>query len=114
MQLKKTYRNINPELLYDEVQDLVSKHGATLDERKLETYALPGGSSHVSRGTLTFKMRGREGKGEKECVRVHIIGSAVGETKMMLDIDEKAFGQDSVSAMEEDLDFIFGSYEVGG
>ena len=112
MQLKKTYKNINPEMLYDEVQDLVLKQGAILGERKMETYSLPGGSSHVSRATLTFKIQGREGKSEKECISIHIIGSAVGETKMMLDIDEKVFRPANVSALEEDLDFIFGSYEI--
>ncbi len=112
MQVKKAYKNINPEMLYDEVQDLVIKQGATLGERKLETYSLPGGSSHVSRATITFKMPTQGGKGQKECVRVHIVGSAIGETKMMLDIDEKLFRPANVSALEEDLDFIFGSYEI--
>ena len=112
MQLKKTYKNINPEMLYDEMQDLVIKQGATLGERKLETYSLPGGSSHVSRATITFKIQGREGKSERDCIIIHIIGSAVGETKMMLDIDEKVFRPANVSALEEDLDFIFGSYEI--
>lgn len=112
MQLKKTYKNVNPEFLYDEMQDFILKQGATLGKRKLEAYALPGGSSHVSRATLTFTMPAQGGKAEKECIRVHIVGSAVGETKMVLDIDEKLFRPDNVSAVEEDLDFIFGSYEV--
>jgi hypothetical protein len=112
MQLRKTYKNINPELLYDEMQDFILKQGATLGERKLETYSLPGGSSHISRATLTFKMPTQGGKAEKECIRVHIVGSAVGETKMELDIDEKLFLPANKSALEEDLDFIFGSYEV--
>ncbi len=113
MQLRKTYRNINPEMLYDEMQDFIIKQGATLGERKLETYSLPGGSSHVSRATLTFKMPTQGGKGEEECIRVHIVGSAVGETKMVLDIDEKLFLPANVSVLEEDLEFIFGSYEIG-
>ena len=40
------------------------------------------------------------------------MGSAKGETKLMLDIDEKLFSQDKISALQDDLDFIFGSYEV--
>ena len=112
MQLKKTYKDINPELLYDEVQDFVLRQGVTLGERKLQTYSLPGGSSHICRGTLTFKMQGQEGKPEKECIRIHIVGSAVGETKMMLDIDEELFPSANVAALEDDLDFIFGSYEI--
>ena len=112
MQLKKTYKEINPELLYDEVRDFVQKHGATLEEAKMEAYSLPGGSSHISRGSLIFKAPGQQGKAEKECIRVHIVGSAVGETKMMLDIDEEVFPPAKVSALEENLDFIFGSYEI--
>jgi len=113
MQLKKTYRNINPELLYDEIQDLVLKHGAILKEKKLETYALPGGSSHISRGTLIFKAAGEQSGGGGECIRVHVIGSAAGETKMILDIEESVFPLVKLSALEEELDFMFGPYEVG-
>jgi len=112
VQLKKTYKDMNPDLLYDEVRDLVQKHGATLHEAQLQTYSLPGGSSHICRGTLVFKMPERQGKGEKECITAHIVGSAVGETKMMLDIDEALFSPEKVSALQEDLDFVFGSCEI--
>ena len=40
------------------------------------------------------------------------MGSARGETKVMFDINEELFPQEKVSALQEDLDFIFGSYEV--
>jgi hypothetical protein len=43
---------------------------------------------------------------------VHIVGSARGETKLMLDIDDKLFPPAKVSALQDDLDFIFGAYEV--
>ena len=113
MQIRKTYTNINPELLYDELRDFILKQGAIIGEAKLETYSLPtDSSSFISRGTLTFKFRGEPGKAEKECLRVHIVGSAKGETKVMLDIDEELFPGEKVSALEDDLDFIFGSYEV--
>ena len=65
MQLKKTYKDINPELLYDEVRDFVQKHGAILQEAKLQTYSIPGGSSHICRGTLIFKTQGSKGKRKK-------------------------------------------------
>ncbi len=113
MQIRKTYSNIKPELLYDEIRDLVLKQGTTIGEAKLETYSLPtDSSSFISRGTLTFKFRGESDKAEKECLRAHIVGSAKGETKVMLDIDEKLFPGEKVSALQDDLDFIFGSYEV--
>ncbi len=112
MQIRKTYKAVNPELLYAEIKDLVLKQGVNLGEIKMETYALPNDSStFVSRGTLTFKVKG-EGKAEKECLRAHVVGSAKTETKVMLDIDEKLFSSEKVAALQEDLDFILGSYEV--
>ena len=113
MQIRKTYTNINPELLYDELRDFILKQGAIIGEAKLETYSLPSdSSSFISRGTLTFKIHSQPGKAEKQCLRAHIVGSAKGETKVMLDIDEKLFPQEKVSALQDDLDFIFSSYEV--
>jgi len=78
----------------------------------LETYTLPDQSaSFIARGTMTFKVKD-EGKAGKECVSAHVVGSARTETKLMLDIDEKLFPQEKVSALQEDLEFIFGAYEV--
>ena len=111
MQIRKTYNEVNPELLYAEIRDFTLKQGASLDETKLETYTLPDESaSFISRGTLTFKAESNKAK--KESLRVHIVGSARGETKLMLDVDESLFPKDKVSALLDDLDFIFGSYEV--
>ena len=112
MHIRKTYKDVNPELLYDEVRDFVQKAGALIDEAKLETYSLPGGSSHIVRGTLSFKVQGKKDRAEAPCLRAHIVGSATGETKVMLDINEELFPKEKVSALQDDLDFIFGSYEV--
>ena len=113
MKIKKAYKNLTPELLYDEVRDFVLKQGAVIGEDKLDTYSLPSdSSSFISRGTLTFMVKDKPGEAEKECIRAHIVGSARGETKLMLDIDEKLFPQEKVSALQDDLDFIFSSYEV--
>lgn len=113
MQIRKTYQDIKPELLYDEIRDLILKQGAIIGEAKLETYSLPtDSSSFISRGTLTFGIQSEPGKIEKECVRAHIMGSAKGETKLALDIDEKLFPEEKVSALQDDLNFIFGAYEV--
>ena len=113
MQVRKTYKEVNPELLYAEVKDFVLKQGVNLGEDKLETYAAPNDtSSFISRGTLTFKTQGGPGATGKECVRVHLVGSAKTETKIMLDIDEKCLSEEKISALQEDIDFIFGIYEV--
>jgi hypothetical protein len=114
MQIKKTYTEVSPELLFAEIRDFTLKQGASLGENKLETYTIPDESaSFGTRATLTFNTRGEgEGKREKECLRAHIVGMARGETKLMIDVDEKLFPQEKFSALQADLDFIFGSYEV--
>ena len=112
MQIRKTYQNVKPELLYDEIKDLALQKGVVGEEAKIETYALPDDTStFVSRGTLTFRM---PDKPAKECLRVHIVGSAKSETKIIFDIEEALFPQERLNALLSDLDFIFGSYEVDG
>jgi hypothetical protein len=112
MQIRKTYQEVNPELLYAEMRDFTLKQGVILGEEKMETYALPSDtSSFITRGTLTFRVQGESGKG-KECLRAHVVGSAKTETRVMLDSDDKLFSPEKLSALQEDLDFIFGSYEV--
>lgn len=109
MQIKKVYREVNPGLLYDEIRDFVQKQGVSIGDAKLETYSLPNdSSSFIYRGTITFK----SGKDDRECLRAHLVGSPREETKLILDIDEKLFPQEKVTALQEDLDFIFNSYEV--
>jgi hypothetical protein len=110
MQIKKTYQNINPELLYDEIRDFTLKHQEVIvEEKKLETYSLPDDtSSFISRGTLTFRTNDEK----KECLRVHIVGSAKAETRVIFDIDEKLFPKQKIEALQNDLNFIFKSYEV--
>jgi len=108
MQIKKIYSQVQPELLYDEVKDFALKQGVVLGEAKMGTYSMPDdSSSFISRGVLTFNA-----KGGKECLRAHIVGSARGETKLIIDIDDKLFPKARVTALEQDLDFIFSSYEV--
>lgn len=113
MQIRKTYQLVQPELLYDEVRDFVVKQGMVVSESKLETYSMPeDSSSFISRGTLTFRVPDDRGKAGKECVRAHIVGSARGETRLMLDINDELSPATKVAALQDDLDFVFGSYEV--
>ena len=107
MQIRKTYLNVKPELLYDELKDFAVKQGAAVSVNKFETYSLPtDSSSFISRGTLTLHISG------KECLQAHMVGSAIGETKLMLDVNEALFSTEKTKTLEEDLDFIFGLYEV--
>ena len=113
MQVRRTYHEVNPELLYAEVRDFTLKQGVALGEAKLETYTQPDQSADfIMRGTLTFRAGGGAGQAEKECLRAHIVGSARGETKLMLDIDEKLFPGEALTALQGDLDFIFAEHEV--
>jgi hypothetical protein len=113
MQIRKTYSGVQPELLYDEVRDFVLKQGVVVAEAKLETYSMPeDSSSFISRGVLAFNIKGGQGKAGKECLRAHIVGSARGETKLVLDVNEKLFPKAKLSALQADLDFIFASYEA--
>ncbi|MDD4876283.1 MAG: hypothetical protein PHQ86_04030 [Dehalococcoidales bacterium] len=111
MQVRKVYQDIKPELLYDEIRDLVLKQGLAVSEAKLDTYSLPNdSSSFISRGTLSFHFAG---EAVKECLRAHIVGSAKGETKLMIDImDGKLFSDEMVAALQNDLDFILSAYEA--
>lgn len=107
MQIRKTYQEVNPELLNAEIKEFVLKRGVSPGEDKLETYTLPDESAIFgTRSTMTFKCA------DKECLHVHMVGSARGETKLMIDVDEKLFAPEKLTALQADLDFIFGSYEV--
>lgn len=111
MQIRKTYKEVNPELLYAEVKDFILKQGAGIATQKLETSAIPGdSSSFVSRGTLTFTVK--DDAAGKECLRAHVVGSIKTETRMLLDIDEKLFPQEKIAVLQSDIDFIFGAYEI--
>jgi hypothetical protein len=107
MQIRKTYKEVSPELLNAEIKEFIQAQGGTLGENKLETYTLPDESaSFITRSTMTFKV------GDKECLRVHVVGSARTETKLMMDVDETCFPQEKLKALQGDLDFIFSSYET--
>lgn len=111
IQIRKNYRGANPEMVGDEVQDLAQKQGLIVGEAKQQTYPLPSGSTQ-SRITLVFKTQAEQQEEQKECGSAHIIGSPAGETKMILYLDEDLLPKERVSAFQEDLDFILGSYEL--
>ena len=111
VQIRKTYRGINPEMVRDEIRDLVQREGMMVGEAKVQTYPLPSGSTQ-SRVTLAFKTQAERTEDQKECGGAHIIGSPEGETKLLLDIDENLFPKEKVPSFQESLDFILGSYEL--
>jgi hypothetical protein len=107
MQIRKTYKDINPTLLYDEIKEFVQRHGLTLGQNGQETYSMPTDSStFIFRGTLTFLI------GEQEALRTHIIGTERGETRLMLDSDDNLFPGEKITNLVDDLNFMLGSYEL--
>ena len=115
MQIRKTYREVSTQLLYDGIQDFFLKQGLALGESKLKTYSTPGNSSaFVYSGMQSFKSGAKAGTEGKEVVIVHIVGADQTETKVMFDIDDGLFPKEKVAAFTDDLEFIFGTYEVKG
>lgn len=107
MQIRKTYEEINPTLLYDEIKDFVTRQGATLGQNKLETYSIPtDSSSFIYRGTMTFLVQGQE------ALRAHIVGMDKRETKLMLDSNDELFPAEKIKSLESDLNFMLGPFEL--
>jgi len=111
LQIKKTYRDINPEMLCDEVRGLLQKQDVVVVETDSQTYGLPSGATQ-SRTTLSLKTQTKQENDQMEFGSVHIISSPQDEAKMLLEIDESLFSQEKLAAFQEDLDFVLSSYEV--
>ena len=108
-QIRKTYKDLNPELLLAEIKEFVMATGLPLTSSKQETYMLPDDSANFgTRGTLVF---GTADEAKKEALRVHIVGSPVEETKLLIDVDEAKLGADAIKALMDDVDFIFSDRE---
>ena len=107
MRIRKTYKNLQPELLYYQMRNLFSHHGLVKGTDKLETFSNPANStSTIYQGTLTFK-----NASDKECIKAIMQGTMTGETKLALDIDEEAMDKNQVSVIQEDLDFFMSGFE---
>lgn len=106
IQLKKTYRGLNPEMLYDEVRDLVSHGGITPAEAGLQTYSVPSGATQ---SRVTLPLHDANGR---ECGSIHILGSAGGDARMTIDLDDQLVPSDTIQSLHADVDFLLGSYEV--
>lgn len=103
-QIKKTYRKINPEMLYAEIRDLVTRQGIDSNDAQTNTYGLPSGATQ-SRITMILRAQ------NKECGSVHIIGSSE-ESRMLLNIDEQLISSDGIASLQENIAFLLDPYEV--
>ena len=107
MQVRKTYKGLNPTLLYDELREIIPGYGLQLTQNKLETYSIPGNSSlFIYRGSLGFSIEG------KECLRVNLMSEDKVETRLILDTDDQLLPDEKISAIIGELDFMMGKYEV--
>lgn len=95
-------------MLSDEVRDLMLEQGVVVGEIKSQTYAQPSGMTET-RITFVCKTKGEH---EEQHGVGRIVALPNGETKMMLDIDEILLPEDKLSIFQQNLDFVFGSYEV--
>ena len=108
MQIRKTYRGISPELLSDEIRDLMREQDVVVGDIRSQTYALPSGMTQT-RISFVCKTKGEHGE---QHGGGRIIALPDGETKMVLDTDETLLTEEKLSAFQKNLDFLFGSYEV--
>ena len=106
IQVKKTYRDINPEMLCDEIRGLLQKQGVVVVETETQTYGLPSGDTQTCI-TMVFKMQD-----EKECGDAQIISSPGGETKLLIDLNDNLLLKENISRFQEDIDFVLDSYEI--
>jgi hypothetical protein len=106
IQVKKTYRGLNPEMLYDEVRDLVTKRGLSLAEATIQTYSVSSGATQ-SRVTVPVSIGGGQ-----VCGSLHIVGSSNGDARMTLELDDSVVTSEAVSELQADIDFMLGTYEV--
>jgi hypothetical protein len=115
LQVRKVYKNIKPELVYEQIKGFAIKQGTVIQDAKLYTSVTPDDTSlFIHRGTIKFSMEGGPKKSAKECLTVHLLGKDKGSTRVIFDIDEKLFNQKRLDALLSDLDFILGSYETKG
>ncbi len=106
IQVRKTYRAVNPEMLYDVVRDLITKHGLHVEHATIQTYSI---SSGATQSRVTAPVRTADGRALGS---VHILGSSSGDARMALELDDAVVTPDTATAIQSDIDFILGSYEV--
>jgi len=104
--VRKTYRGLNPEMVYDEIRDLIARHGLDASAARLQTYSIQSGATQ---SRVTVPIRNADGA---ECGSLHVLGSAGGDVRLSLDLEESVAGADAVAALQADIDFMLGPYEV--
>jgi hypothetical protein len=84
------------------------EQGVVVGEIKSQTYAL---SSGMTQTRISFICK-TKGEHEEQHGVGRIVALPDGETKMALDMDEILLPEEKLSIFQQNLDFVFGSYEV--
>jgi hypothetical protein len=93
-------------MVYDEVRDLIARHGLDATAANLQTYSIQSGATQ---SRVTVPVRNASGT---ECGSLHVLGSAEGDVRLSLDLEEAIADADVVTALQADIDFMLGPYEV--
>lgn len=119
MQIQKRYKGINPELVYEELRDILQRHRAVIDQQKSFKEQPAGGGL---RGTLVAKfpveversglLGTRKELEEREAISARILGMTEGVTSLLIRIDESVVARGNISEMMSDLDFVGKPYET--
>lgn len=107
IKITRTYKNIDPEMLYAELADIASRHGGTVDTDQSSKEVTAGGGVRGSIVVTFPKVMQIMGLGAR------IFGMTGGETKLSLGINEDVVPADKIKRIEEDLDFVAKGYEKG-
>jgi hypothetical protein len=106
IRINKTYRGLNPELLYDEVRDLIARRGLRAAEARMQTYSVSSGATQ-SRVTVPIVA-----DRDLHCGSLHVLGTADGDSRMTLELDEAAIPGETGQMLQDDIDFMLGAHEV--
>lgn len=105
-QIRKTYRGLNPEMLYDLMRDLMSKRGIEAVHASIQTYSV---SSGATQSRVAVPLKASDGR---TCGSLSILAAANSDTRMALELDDAVIAPDAVAELQSDIDFMLGSYEV--
>jgi hypothetical protein len=106
VQVNKTYRGLNPELIYDQVRDLLARRGLETVQSSIQTYSV---SSGATQSRVTSPVRTGNGK---DCGNLQILGAPNGDVRMTLELDDTIVSSEAIKAAQSDIDFMLGPNEV--
>ena len=109
MEYRKIYSRLKPELLFDTLKDLITKHGGHLESASSDNYSVTDSSSDfIFKGTMVFS---RVKNSSAACASVYVMGSERKDSRVILDIEAGAFGESAIKCLLDEVNFLLGEYE---